>query len=151
MKAPHNDSIKLCSDGYIRLTARAVKSTRLVHTYSCVDDELLLELRSSTANVHDAGYTEWQSVRCEGSPRLSIGWSWYRDSVSRTLLIEGQDVRSNVMLIDSYGIDVGGVRTAAVLLGYLAELNWTSVVYHEILRLKRAASIAPRIAKFSRI
>jgi len=146
MKAPHNDSIKLCSDGYIRLTARAVKSTRLVHTYSCVDNELLLELRSSTANVLDAGYTEWQSVPCEGLPCISIGWSWYRDSVSRTLLIEGQDVRSNVMLIDSHGVDVGGFCTAAVLLGWLAELNWASVVYHETfklkLKLKRAASVA---------
>ncbi|MEM5370913.1 DUF4902 domain-containing protein [Paraburkholderia azotifigens] len=117
-------------DGYIRLSEHALARLQLVHSVSCIDNELLDELRANAFDALCAGYTEWQSTRFPGSVAVSIGWDWYLDRTSGALLVVGPDVRSNIMVVDVLGEDVGMAGTSRIIVRRLATMSWSRAVEH---------------------
>jgi hypothetical protein len=138
MKLQSDMSPSMCPDGYVRLSEHGLAQVQLVHASSGVDDALLAELRVSAIDAFSAGYTEWQSTRFPGSAGVSIGWDWYLDRWSGALLIVGSYVRSNIMVVDIFGADIGMAGTEQAILRRLARLNWSSTV----------ASVTPLYASF---
>jgi Domain of unknown function (DUF4902) len=115
-------------DGYVRVPEHTLSELELVHLSSGIDDGLLAELRDGVVDALSAGYTEWQSATGRGGASLSVGWDWYLDGASGTLLIAGGDVRSNIMGVNRLGCDIGMASTAQALSRRLARLNWACTV-----------------------
>ncbi|MDN7671259.1 DUF4902 domain-containing protein [Burkholderia oklahomensis] len=122
------------TDGYVRLPLHALAELQLVHVSSGIDSGLLVELRASEVDARLAGYTEWERPSSAGAAHLTIGWDWYIDGVTGAFVIAWGDVRSNVMGIDSDGVDIGMDPTSAALSRRLARLNWPAAVAAAMLR-----------------
>ncbi len=122
--------IKTDDDGYIRLHRGALDQIRLVHLVSGLDEE---ECRGGAAGaVHSAirGYTEWSSA---STPAVSVGWDWHIDTLARPVSAACRDApRSNVMLVDEQGRDVGPDHTARCLRQLVEALDWKPVVLDAI-------------------
>jgi Domain of unknown function (DUF4902) len=119
------ESIVACRDGYIRVSLKRLAILQFVHVTSACDKSLLAELLANAVPARAAGYTEWIS---KTTPFVSLGWDWYRDDVSRRCLLISNDVRSNIMLVDARGYDLGMHRTAHFVASWLGVLDWQAVV-----------------------
>lgn len=113
-------------DGYIRLAFDDLTSLPFIHLFSFNDagfhDELLAQAIPSVA----AGFSE---CRSNTTPAVSLGWGWYVHSQTSRLLLAPDAVRSNVMLIDKYGYDLGYVVTSGMLNAWFALFDWQSWVF----------------------
>jgi len=96
-----------------------------VHLFSESDMGFLHELRSQTIPARTAGFSEWVS---ETNPSISIGWGWFVHSDSERMLLAPDAVRSNVMLIDMQGYDLGAQKTANLFSSWLNAFEWQSAV-----------------------
>jgi hypothetical protein len=112
-------------DGYIRLPLASISSLPLRHLFSEPDDGFLEELRMQTIPARAAGFSEWKS---ETSPAISIGWGWFILGHSDRLLLAPDGVRSNVMLIDARGYDLGASATSRLFCSWLGAFDWQNVV-----------------------
>ena len=81
-------------------------------------------MRDSAIDARLAGYTEWHRPASAGVAYVTIGWDWYLERATGAFVIAGGDVRSNVMVTDATGADIGMVRTAAALAARLACIDW---------------------------
>lgn len=121
---------KLSPDGYIRLPLADFMEFSFLHFYSESDADLLQELRAKTIPARLAGFTEWKS---ESSPTISIGWTWFIHDKSNAILLAPDRVRSNLMLRDVQGYDLGPQNTAELLSAWLNIFNWTETVRISVL------------------
>lgn len=112
-------------DGYVRLSIEQLTLLPFVHLGSFPDSEFEEELRAQAISCKVAGFSE---CRSDTTPTISFGWGWYVPSHSDLLLLAPDAVRSNVMLIDKYGYDLGNVVTAGMLSAWLRIFNWQSWV-----------------------
>jgi hypothetical protein len=108
-------------DGYIRISLKSLSTLPFVHLSSGSDSDFFLELVAQTIPTGLAGFSECMS---DTTPAISLGWAWYVHSDSNRLLLAPEAVRSNVMLIDSYGYDVGTAMTSGLLGAWLTIFNW---------------------------
>lgn len=115
----------LSPDGYIRLRLENLRALPLVHLFSQQDGDLLQELRAQTLPAEVAGYCEWTS---ETVPAVSMGWDWFVDAASERMLPAPERVRSNVMLIDVHGYDLGPQKTAHLINSWLHVFEWQQTV-----------------------
>lgn len=121
--------IMIDDDGYIRLPRRALDQIRLVHLVSGLDEE---ERTGAMGAVHSdiSGYTEWATT---SAPAVSVGWDWHIDTLSRPVSAACRDIpRSNVMLVDEQGRDIGPDHTARCLQRLVEALEWKPVVLDAI-------------------
>jgi hypothetical protein len=123
MKLQSDISPRMCPDGYVCLSEHGLTQVQLVDASSGVDDALLVELRASALDALDGGYIERQSARTPGSASACIGCDGCFDRSSGVLLIVGSGARSNVMLIEILGIEIGTAGTKPPILCRLARLN----------------------------
>jgi hypothetical protein len=73
-----------------------------------------------------SGYTEWLSMTI---PALSLGWDWMLGSADRVLRYQRiGEPRSNVMLIDVHGRDLGPRSSAVALALLVDDFNWQDTV-----------------------
>lgn len=121
--------ITLSADGHVRLTLVTLLELQLEHVISGLDDEPPVATRQGAIVSSISGYTEWAS--CAG-PAISIGWDWALDTLRGQKLVRGGEPRSNIMLLDRHGRDLGGVRTASLLERAIDSLDWQRVVQHTI-------------------
>ncbi len=126
-------------DGYVRLPTRLLHRLPLVHLYS--EWEASGELagwseRDETdrpARAHRCGealdelygHTEWAG---RDDPRVSIGWDWQACWTAGQLRWMAGEVRTNLMLVDERGDDLGVGATQRLLQLHLAHLNWPPAV-----------------------
>ncbi len=119
-------------DGYVRVTAAALRAVPLAHLLSELDADL--NLPPSTASgatlASIAGYTEWAS---QTTPALSVGWDWRIATSGCRVRYERQgEVRSNIMLVNARCQDLGELATLAVLGVAVDDLEWERAVDHYI-------------------
>lgn len=95
------------------------------HLYSESDADFLQELKEQTLPACDAGFSEWKS---DTVPSISIGWGWFIHSQSRRLLLAPDAVRSNVMLVDALGYDLGQQQTSHLFGAWLSIFAWQNTV-----------------------
>lgn len=112
-------------DGYVRMRLAELQPIRFEHLFSYRDPALLAELLALGMPARLAGFTEWTSV---STPAVSLAWGWYVASRSRAVLLAPDGVRSNLMLIDARGYDLGPKRTSELLHAWLHSLPWRSDV-----------------------
>lgn len=112
-------------DGYIRLPLTNLSALPFVHLASSSDSDFLEELKAQTIPAHAAGFSEWKSIT---TPAVSLGWGWFIHSPSNRLLLAPDPVRSNVMLTDIYGYDLGPMVTSNLFGTWLAIYHWQDVV-----------------------
>lgn len=115
----------LSPDGYIRLPLASLNALLFVHLFSESDDDFLDELRAQTIPARAAGFCEWKS---NTDPAISLGWGWFIHNKSERLMLAPDGVRSNVMLIDAHGYDLGPVKTSDLFCTWLNAFEWQGVV-----------------------
>jgi hypothetical protein len=124
-RSPQTPVLVISPDGYVRLSIEQLSGLPIVHLASFHDPDFLDELASQAILCKAAGFCE---CRSDTTPAISFGWGWYVHGVSNSLLLAPDPVRSNVMLIDKYGYDMGNVATASLLGSWLELFNWQSWV-----------------------
>ncbi|HDR9480984.1 TPA: DUF4902 domain-containing protein [Burkholderia aenigmatica] len=132
-------------DGYVRLSEGALAALALDHVASGLDASLLAELHDSAIDARLAGYTEWHRPAHTGVAYVTVGWDWYLDRATGTFVIAGSDVRSNVMVVDATGADIGMFRTAAALAARLASIDWPAAVASALLGHNDAYHAGPTL------
>lgn len=112
-------------DGYLRLSMPALRALPFRHLFSDLDPDLQKELHALGIATSCAGCSEWVAgSRLE----ISVGWSWYVDAPTGHMLIAPEEVRSNLMLIDACGYDLGPLHSAYCLRSLLPLLDWKNTV-----------------------
>jgi hypothetical protein len=116
------------SDGYVRMSLAQLRSTSLSHLISNLDEGG--ETMESDLASPATGYSEWIG---SGFPALTLGWDWRlelgRNHVKLTLLNEP---RSNIMLLDDQGTDLGPETTRRLLAEFVDDLPWRDEVIGSI-------------------
>jgi hypothetical protein len=115
----------LSKDGYIRLPLKQLLRLKFAPIISAPDKNILAELAADGQAAAEAGYTEWIT---QTDPCISVGWDWYRDKSTQRVLFAGNDVRSNVMLVDTRGRDLGMHLTAVLMSAWLTTFNWQETI-----------------------
>lgn len=117
--------IKIDSDGYIRLRPDVLRGIPLVHLASGLDEE---EHDGAAGAAVSAirGYTEWASA---STPAISMGWDWRMETLVRPIrVVREESPRSNIMLVDELGNDIGPDKTASHLETLVETLDWKPIV-----------------------
>lgn len=112
-------------DGYIRVRLASLNALSFVHLYSESDTDFLHELKTQTVPARDAGFSEWKS---DTHPAISLGWGWFIHSQSERMLLAPDGIRSNVMLIDASGYDLGPIQTSKLFCTWLSDFEWQGEV-----------------------
>lgn len=112
------------ADGYIRMSLAELQSTALTHLLSNLDEMYQTIDRGPASPI--TGYSEWIS---SGTPAITLGWDWHlaltRETVELRLL---ETPRSNVMLVNQHGADLGVEMTKRLLAGFIDALPWRGEV-----------------------
>ena len=123
--------IRLDADGYVRLRLDEFGAVQMIHLVSgLMDDGEEVALANSDTSSSIDGYTEWVSA---STPVISLGWDWKLDPLEATTpLVRLESPRSNVMLIDRSGYDIGPLNTAVLLETVVDDIHWQSAVFSAI-------------------
>lgn len=117
--------LTLAPDGYVRLRLKDLGALSFFHLFSESDADFLEELQAQAIPASMAGFSEWRS---DTEPALSLGWAWFVPNQSSQLLLAPERARSNLMLIDAAGYDLGSVKTSSLLRVWLNMFDWQSTV-----------------------
>jgi Domain of unknown function (DUF4902) len=106
-------SPKFSADGYIRLRPSDLCEIHVAHLFSALDQDAPLVTGEGAVQTEITGYTEWAS---KTKPAISIGWDWaLQMHGGRPQCVRYGDPRSNLMLTDIYGYDLGTHSTSEAL------------------------------------
>ena len=76
------------------------------------------------------GYTEWVGG---SAPVISLGWDWFLDPMRLPpMQVRENSLRTNVMLLDNDGVEMGPLKTAVLLEALLDGFGWQDIVLEEI-------------------
>lgn len=122
--------LAVSDDGYIRLSFAELQTVSLIHLISGLDEESPTTIPGGAMPTEIMGYTEWVS---NSVPTITIGWDWQIDADhNRILLRKISEPRSNIMLQDSTGMDVGPAKTLILLEALIDALDWSIEVRSHI-------------------
>jgi hypothetical protein len=115
-------------DGYLRVTDTDLCGVRLEHLLSGLDDDgpgyAAGGVGATTATL--AGFTEWVG-HCR--PAVSIGWDWRAGHVAGAArYLRVGPPRSNLMLVDARGRDLGFEFTAVHVGSWVDQQAWQQPV-----------------------
>lgn len=123
--------INLDDDGYVKLHLRSFRGIRMEHFVSGLEEEAHDgNLAEGACASTIEGYTEWVSA---SAPIISLGWDWVFDPMRiPSMLVRQSSLRTNVMLLDNDGVEVGPFKTAVLLEAVLDCFGWQETVLDEI-------------------
>ncbi len=104
------------SDTRVRVTTADLERLQLKHIYSEAEDAL------------DNGYTEWSAAYTRA---LTFGWDWNYDRETGALVADWPQLRTNLMVTDAAGADLGPEQTSACVAQLAAEVGWQRRVADE--------------------
>jgi hypothetical protein len=127
--ARHKESRLITSDtGYVHMPISQLRSLRLVHLISGMDEDGDDDPRDAAAATAITGYTEWIAKEC-----ITIGWDWQMRAAGKEVeLTRVSEPSSNVMLQNAAGVDLGAGSTATVLETYIDDFNWQTAALEHI-------------------
>jgi hypothetical protein len=114
--------MKVCDDGFVRITLDALLSMPLRHFLSGIDGADVASVARCGTVTDVSGYTEWLS---DSACTLVMGWDWTVDiawGAPRWLRIGPP--RTNIMLVDDANRDLGWRRNSEVLSSVVDAMNW---------------------------
>ncbi len=130
--APHvlSGRTTMSIDHYLRLDLPRLAQLRWRHLESQVDSEGLeagMSVQGEGACLAQqiGGYTEWLDSGGEG---YSVGWDWYVQVPQGSLAVAPHSIRTNIMLVNASGEDLGRARTEEDLEHWLQSWDWASSV-----------------------
>lgn len=108
-------------DGLQRLNYSALCNTKIVHLYS-----ELLDTTSDVNSPRNKGFTEW----CGTHHGLNVSFSWDWTRLDDGTMSENFDypLRTNLMLVNDKGYDIGRMETDTVVMGFIKQYPWKEVV-----------------------
>lgn len=108
-------------DTFVRLPVADLAGIAPWHLQSGVDDG---PAEGSASHGTLSGFTEWAA----GSQRvLSMGWDWTFDRESRRLTAHWNTLRTNIMVINDGGSDLGREGTRTCIANLMSNVGWESV------------------------
>lgn len=115
-------------DGYLRVAGEQLLQVQLQHLLSGLDEDAPEHaprgLGATSATL--SGFTEWVDDRL---PTLSVGWDWRAGSLRGAMRYRRiGPPRSNLMLVDARGRDLGFDFTAFQVGLWLDQRRWQAVV-----------------------
>jgi Domain of unknown function (DUF4902) len=117
-------------DGYVRCTHQQLLTAGLIHRISGLDEDPQQAPPDTVLSSGITGYTEWIDG---ASAVVTVGWDWKMSGAgSGVSLTRTSEPRSNVMLIDANGTDLGPAGTTMTLAQLLGRFDWQSVVRSNI-------------------
>jgi hypothetical protein len=122
-----SDDRPAAHDYYVRLPASHLPWLSLRHLRSEIEERtepnrspLAPGAQASTLS----GYSDWL---WDGDPPVNVSWDWEMDAKGH-LALNPHSIRTDLMLIDAQGLDLGHSRTLAALLQRVAREPWHEAV-----------------------
>lgn len=120
------------AERFVRLPLPQLCDLRLMHLCSEVDLE-----RSAAAKCGEGatilgditGYSEWVS---DSTPVVSVGWDWSLGGARGQLSALPVSIRTNLILVDASGRELGFSGTTHALFEWLSTWDWQSVVLKHV-------------------
>jgi hypothetical protein len=113
-------------DTYVRLPVADLAGTKPWHLQSGVDEDPL-ETADSDGTLN--GFTEWAAGN---QPVLSMGWDWTFDRESRLLTAHWHTLRTNIMVVNDGGADLGREGTRTCIADLMTTVGWESATAHAL-------------------
>jgi len=117
-------------DGYLRATIGELHRWSLTHFLTAFDS---LAAPSDAAFVV-SGVTEWICQVPSKNMIASLGWDWYLPGLQGVPACSNCDIRTNVMLVNCEGQDLGQHLTSENLAEWLKRTGWEHAVQEYIQR-----------------
>ncbi len=109
-------------DIYVRLHIDDLRELRTSHLYSELENGLELD-EPDAALLR--GFTEWSAP---AERVLSFGWDWSFDPEAGVMLGEWASLRTNLMVIDDAGLDMGQDCTRLCVARLMTRARWERAV-----------------------
>ena len=119
---PH---VSISTDGFIRMNEDQLMTYPLQHVVSIIESTQIEE-----SQIVYRGFTEWATLK---TPALSTGWDWefIEQNGFATLKRIGLP-RSNIMIVDISGTDIGFDVTETLIKRKIDTLFWEQFIYAQI-------------------
>lgn len=110
------------NDGQIRLSFNALQQLDLVHLISGLDEDGPPQPGMAAMQTVITGYTEWVT---HAAPRVTLGWDWQMlAAASQVALQRVGEPRSNLMLQNDAGTDLGHEKSSLLLETFIDAFDW---------------------------
>ncbi|MDO7537284.1 MULTISPECIES: DUF4902 domain-containing protein [Acinetobacter] len=130
---PH---FSISADGFIRLNENQLMNYPLQHLISIVESTQIED-----SQILYYGFTEWVTSL---TPALSTGWDWEFIEYNGITSIKRIGLpRSNIMLVDVSGTDIGFEVTETLIEKKIDTLFWEQFIYAQINTTQTMAKLTP--------
>jgi hypothetical protein len=119
---PH---VSISTDGFIRMNENQLMTYPFQHVISIIESTKI-----GDSQIVYYGFTEWATLK---TPALSTGWDWefVEQNGLSTLKRIGRP-RSNIMIVDVSGTDIGFDVTETLIKRKIDTLFWEQFIYAQI-------------------
>lgn len=119
---PH---FSISTDGFIRMNENQLMSYPLQHIISTVESR-----HTEASQIFYYGFTEWATPQ---TPALSTGWDWELIENNGITTVKRVGLpRSNIMIVDVSGMDIGFDINETLLEKKIDTLFWEPFIYAQI-------------------
>ncbi|WP_044102497.1 DUF4902 domain-containing protein [Acinetobacter pittii] len=126
----------ISADGFIRMNENQLMNHPLRHILSIVES-----IQIEDSQILYYGFTEWATSL---TPALSTGWDWEFIEYNGITSIKRIGLpRSNIMLVDVSGTDIGFEVTKTLIEKKIDTLFWEQFIYAQINTTQTKAKLTP--------
>ncbi|MCU4401350.1 DUF4902 domain-containing protein [Acinetobacter pittii] len=126
----------ISADGFIRMNENQLMNYPLQHLISIVESTQIED-----SQILYYGFTEWVTSL---TPALSTGWDWEFIEYNGITSIKRIGLpRSNIMLVDVSGTDIGFEVTETLIEKKIDTLFWEQFIYAQINTTQTMAKLTP--------
>ncbi|MCK0914817.1 DUF4902 domain-containing protein [Acinetobacter pittii] len=130
---PH---FSISADGFIRMNENQLMNYPLQHLISIVESTQIED-----SQILYYGFTEWVTSL---TPALSTGWDWEFIEYNGITSIKRIGLpRSNIMIVDVSGTDIGFEVTETLIEKKIDTLFWEQFIYAHINTTQTKAKLTP--------
>lgn len=129
----------ISTDGFIRMNENQLMNYPLQHLISTVESTQIED-----SQILYYGFTEWATSL---TPALSTGWDWEfveQDGIASLKRIGLP--RSNIMIVDVSGADIGFDVTETVIEKKIDTLFWEQFIYAQINTTQTKTKLSPNFS-----
>ncbi|MDR6798179.1 DUF4902 domain-containing protein [Acinetobacter calcoaceticus] len=129
----------ISTDGFIRMNENQLMNYPLQHLISTVEST-----RIEDSQILYYGFTEWATSL---TPALSTGWDWEfveQDGIASLKRIGLP--RSNIMIVDISGTDIGCDITETLMEKKIDTLFWEQFIYAQINTTQTKTKLSPNFS-----
>ncbi|KHN65951.1 hypothetical protein AV645_15005 [Acinetobacter calcoaceticus] len=129
----------ISTDGFIRMNENQLMNYPLQHLISTVESTQIED-----SQILYYGFTEWATSL---SPALSTGWDW--EFVEQNGIASLKRIglpRSNIMIVDVSGTDIGCDITETLIEKKIDTLFWEQFIYAQINTTQTKTKLSPNFS-----